>query len=65
MCTGAIINSRIKKVVFALKEEKFGAIISRIKIENFKFNHKFDYEIDSKFSEEVKLLMQNFFKNKR
>ncbi len=65
MCTGAIINSRIKKVIFALTEEKFGAIISRIKIENFKFNHKFDFEIDPEFSDEVKFLMQNFFKNKR
>ncbi len=65
MCTGAIINSRIRKVVFALKEEKFGAIVSRIKIDNFKFNHKFEFEIDSKFSNEVKHMMQTFFKNKR
>ena len=65
MCTGAIINSRIKKVVFALKEEKFGAIISKIKINNYKFNHSFQYEISDEYSKEVRNLMQLFFQNKR
>ena len=65
MCTGAILNSRIDKVVFALKEEKFGAIVSRIKIENCKFNHKIQYEIATNYGEEVKEMMRNFFKNKR
>ena len=65
MCTGAIINSRIKKVVFGLKEEKFGAIVSKIKINEYKFNHKFEFEIDETYSDEIKNLMQLFFKMKR
>ena len=65
MCTGAILNSRIDKVIFGLKEEKFGAIISRIKIENCKFNHKIQYEIATDYKDEIKNMMRNFFKIKR
>ncbi len=65
MCTGAIINSRIKKVVFALREEKFGAIVSKIKINEIKFNHCFDFFIDETYANEVKNLMQLFFRSKR
>ncbi len=58
MCVGACLNSRIDEVVFSLKEDKTGAIISKYKI-NIK------YKIDFEYQEKVKNLMQNFFKKLR
>lgn len=39
MCAGAIINSRIKRVVFGAKDEKAGAVVSKEKTFSLGFNH--------------------------
>jgi len=65
MCAGAIIQSRIKKIVYALPNEHFGYVDSIDKIlSNKKNNHI--VEIESGILEkEAKSLIQNFFINKR
>jgi len=40
MCAGAIINSRIKRVVFGARDKKSGAFGSVINLNDFPFNHK-------------------------
>ncbi len=40
MCAGAIINSRIGKVVFGAKDAKAGAFGSLIDLKNYPLNHK-------------------------
>ncbi len=65
MCAGAIINSRIDEVIFGLKEEKFGAIVSKIRVFEAKFNHKVNFKFDNTFEKEIKTLMQDFFIRKR
>ena len=40
MCMGAIINSRIKRVVFGAKDAKAGACGSVINLNNYPLNHK-------------------------
>ena len=42
MCAGAIFQSRIKRVVYAASEPKFGSFGSIINVSNpeYKFNHK-------------------------
>ena len=40
MCAGAIINSRIKKVVFGAFDSKAGACDSVVNLFGFPFNHK-------------------------
>jgi len=40
MCAGAIINSRIKRVVFGAFDKKSGAFGSVINLNDFPFNHK-------------------------
>ena len=54
MCCGAIEQSRIKKVIYGCKNEKYG-YISKYK------------KIDSKllYKEKCKLIVQTFFKKKR
>ena len=40
MCAGAIINSRIKRVVFGAFDKKSGAFGSVLNLNDFPFNHK-------------------------
>lgn len=40
MCCGAIINSRITRVVYGAKDEKAGCCFSKMNMFEFDFNHK-------------------------
>ena len=40
MCAGAIINSRVEKVVFGAKDSRAGALGSLIDLKNYPLNHK-------------------------
>lgn len=40
MCAGAIVNSRLGKVVFGAKDAKAGALGSLIDLKNYPLNHK-------------------------
>lgn len=67
MCAGTIIQSRIKKVVFAASEPKHGACGSIINVfdnEKYKFNHKVEI-IPNILEEESKKLLKDFFQNLR
>lgn len=67
MCAGAILQARIKKVVYAAKEPKFGACGSILNIFNnfeYKFNHEVEV-IEGVLEEEAKQLLKDFFKNLR
>ncbi len=65
MCCGAIIQSRIKRVVYATKNEKFGYVESIDKIlKNKKNNHSVIVE-KGIYAEEARKLMQKFFQKKR
>ncbi len=65
MCAAAISLARIRRVYYALSDEKFGAIENGVNFfSNKNCHHK--PEIYSGISElESKNLLQNFFKNKR
>ena len=64
MCVGAIINSRIKKIYYAAKDPKGGAIESNLNIYNIKnLNHYPESEyIENKDCQQI---LKDFFKNKR
>ena len=60
MCCGAIINSRIRRVVIAAKDPKAGAMGSVVDLTALPFNHK--PEIEYGLCEaESKELLQCFF----
>ncbi len=64
MCAGAIIQSRIKEVIYAAKDKKGGAMESTLSLYEIKgFNHypKAIYCEDEKCSK----ILSNYFKNKR
>ena len=60
MCTGAIINSRIKRVVFGASDYKAGSMGSVINLCDLPYNHK--PEIQGGFmQEECSTLLTEFF----
>ncbi len=65
MCAGAIINSRIKKVIIGTMDPKSGACGSILNLfEDYKFNHKVEYETGI-MKEECEKILKDFFKNLR
>ena len=65
MCAGAIIQSRIKRVVFGTYNNKFGCGGSILNIlQDEKFNHQCEV-VTNVLEEECKKIMQTFFKKKR
>ena len=65
MCAGVLIQSHIKKVVYGVKNDRFGYVDSIEKIlNNKKNNHIVEVEGNILASESKKLL-QEFFKGKR
>ncbi len=61
MCSGAIINSRIKRVIYGALEPKFGAHKSLTNVFDIKFNHKVEV-VSRVLSEESNKLLKSFFK---
>ena len=65
MCCGAIIQSRIKKIVYGAKEPKFGCLESLGNILNdYKFNHSVEV-VGGVLEDETSQIMKDFFKEKR
>lgn len=65
MCAGAIINSRIDRLVIGAMDKKSGACGSVINlVENENFNHRVDLEIGI-LEDECSSIMSNFFRKLR
>ncbi len=64
MCTGAIINARIKTVIFGAYDSKMGCMDSVINLCDYPFNHKPEI-YGGIMEDECLAVLQNFFKNLR
>ena len=64
MCAGALINSRVERVVFGLKDAKAGCLGSVLNMNRYPFNHAFEVREDVLAEESAKLL-SDFFAKKR
>ena len=65
MCAGAILQSRIKKVVYGVENEKFGCVNSIEKIfDNNKFNHQVEVK-NGVLKQEIEKMLKDFFKQMR
>ena len=60
MCAGALILSRIDRVVYGVDDKKFGALGSVCDIAKYRFNHKFDVE-KGVLAREAEELLKAFF----
>lgn len=65
MCAGALVNARVKRLVYGAKDERFGAVETLFKICDSDFlNHKIEI-VSGILAEECRKLMQDFFRRKR
>ena len=64
MCMGAIVNSRIKKVVFGAKDAKAGACGSVFNFNSYPLNHKPEI-VSGVMENESRELLSEFFLKKR
>lgn len=64
MCSGAIINSRMKSVIFGAFDKKAGSFGSIINFNDIAYNHKPEI-ISGVMEQECAALLTDFFKNLR
>jgi len=65
MCTGAIVQSRIKRVVFGAYDKKAGALGSVEDLSDSRaFNHRFEIN-GGVLADDSARLLKDFFKNRR
>ena len=65
MCAGAIIQSRINRLIYGAKDPKGGACGSKLNLmEDFTWNHKVEV-LSGVLDEESSALLKNYFKGKR
>lgn len=64
MCAGAIVQSRIRKVYFGTRDEKYGAVASVAKAFEIRSNHRVEFE-EGICKQECEKLMKDFFKELR
>lgn len=64
MCAGAIVNARIPRVVYAVRDLRFGAFGSCLDLAKLPLNHTPAVE-GGVLEEEARSLLQTYFKRKR
>lgn len=64
MCAGAIVNSRIERVVYGVKDNAAGCCGSVIDLNRYPFSHSFSLT-QGICEDECALLLKEFFKTKR
>ncbi len=65
MCAGALVNARIKRLVFGAHDERFGAVSSVFQIcSSSSLNHQIDIT-NGALAEDCRKLMQDFFRARR
>ena len=64
MCAGALVLSRIKRVVFGARDPKSGAFGSKVNINLLRLNHKIKIK-EGVLGKECSQILSKFFKSKR
>jgi tRNA(adenine34) deaminase len=65
MCAGALVNARVKRLVYGANDERFGAVRTIFQIcDNSLLNHQIEITANV-LSEDCRRLMQDFFRRKR
>lgn len=64
MCSGAIINSRLKRVIFGAYDDKAGACVSIMNMFEYPFNHR-PQIIGGYLEAECKKILSDFFEKLR
>lgn len=65
MCAGALVNARIKRLVFGAHDERFGAVESVFRLcDSDSLNHRIEIA-SGVLADKCRALMQDFFRERR
>jgi tRNA(adenine34) deaminase len=65
MCAGALIQARIRRLIYGARDERAGAVHSRFRICDAEFlNHRIEVR-EGVLKDECRALMQDFFRRRR
>ena len=65
MCAGALVHARVSRVVFAVRDPKFGACVSLGRVLDHPLaNHRLEFR-EGVLAEESRQLLQEFFRARR
>ncbi|HET7286878.1 MAG TPA: nucleoside deaminase, partial [Pyrinomonadaceae bacterium] len=65
MCAGALIQARVRRLIYGAADERAGAVVSRFRVCDTDFlNHKIEVRAGV-MEQECRALMQEFFKTRR
>jgi tRNA(adenine34) deaminase len=65
MCAGALVNARVKRLVFGAHDERFGAVETLFRIgDDERLNHRIEI-VTGVLADECRELMQEFFRTRR
>lgn len=65
MCAGALVNARVKRLVFGAHDERFGAVETVFRLcDSEALNHRIQI-VPGVLAEECRALMQEFFRERR
>jgi tRNA(adenine34) deaminase len=65
MCAGALVQARVKRLVYGARDERFGAVETKFRIcDSGSLNHRMEIK-SGVLEEDCRVLMQEFFKARR
>lgn len=65
MCAGALVNARIRRLVFGTADERFGAVVTQFQLcDSPRLNHRLEITAGIR-ADECRELMQAFFRERR
>ncbi len=65
MCAGALVNARVKRLVYGAPDERFGAVETLFRLcDNEALNHRIEIT-SGVLADECRDLMQDFFRDRR
>lgn len=65
MCAGAIVNARVKRLVYGARDERFGGVETRFRLcDSDELNHRVEI-VSGVVEDECRTIMQDFFRLKR
>ncbi|MEO7674027.1 MAG: tRNA adenosine(34) deaminase TadA [Pyrinomonadaceae bacterium] len=65
MCAGALVNARVKRLVFGAADERFGAVETLFRLcDHESLNHRIEIT-SGVLADECRELVQEFFRNRR
>jgi tRNA(adenine34) deaminase len=65
MCAGALVQARVKRLIYGARDERFGAVETRFRIcDSSSLNHRMEIK-PGVLEEECRSIMQEFFRARR